>query len=66
MPACARASTSLMSRAFLAFTSSSSVSRSLMGSICFFTHFFRAKGLMRPQKPSFAGGGSGWSMAGEG
>src|SRR3954447_5134939 len=42
-----------MSLAFLAFTSSSSVSRSLMGSVCLLTHFFRAMGLTRPQKPSF-------------
>src|ERR1035438_9319821 len=43
-----------MSLAFLAFSPSSSVSRSLMGSVCFFTHFFRAKGFTRPQKPSLA------------
>src|SRR5579863_5265877 len=42
-----------MSLAFLALTSSSSVSRSLMGSVCLFTHFLRAMGLTRPQKPSF-------------
>src|SRR5579864_1416752 len=42
-----------MSLAFLAFTSSSSVSRSLIGSVCFLTHFLRAMGLTRPQKPSF-------------
>src|SRR3954465_10219140 len=53
MPACARESTSWMSLAFLAFTSSSSVSRSLMGSVCLLTHFFRAIGLTLPQKPSF-------------
>ena len=51
IPACARASTSLMSRAFLAFTSSSSVSRSLIGSICLFTHFLRAKGLIAAPEP---------------
>src|SRR5579859_1583729 len=43
-----------MSLAFLALTSSSSVSRSLIGSVCFFTHFLRDIGLTRPQKPSFA------------
>src|SRR5215472_5477640 len=42
-----------MSLAFLALTSSSSVSRSLMGSVCFLTHFLRAMGFMRPQNPSF-------------
>src|ERR1039458_2124826 len=55
IPACARASTSLMSAAFLALTSSSSLSLSLIGSVCFLTHTLRAKGLTRPQKPSFAG-----------
>ena len=49
----ARPSTSWMSLAFLAFTSSSSLSRSLMGSVCLLTHFLRAKGFTRPQKPSF-------------
>src|SRR6185503_9223694 len=56
MPAVARASTSLMSEAFFAFTWSSSVRRSLIGSSRFFTHVLRAIGLMRPQKPSFASG----------
>src|SRR5690348_7635868 len=54
MPAWARASTSLMSVAFLAFTSSSSVRRSLMGSRRFFTHFLRAKGFICPQNPSLS------------
>src|SRR6185503_6660544 len=53
MPAVARESTSLMSLAFFAFTWSSSVRRSLMGSSLFFTHFLRAIGLTRPQNPSF-------------
>src|SRR5580693_8674117 len=44
-----------MSLAFFAFTPSSSVSRSLIGSVCFLTHFLRAQGLTRPQNPSFAG-----------
>ena len=30
-------------------------SRSLIGSVCFFTHFLRAQGLTFPQKPSGAG-----------
>src|ERR1700677_373690 len=44
-----------MSLAFFALTLSNSVSRSLIGSVCFFTHFLRAQGFTRPQKPSFAG-----------
>src|ERR1700760_118082 len=42
-----------MSLEFLALTSSNSVRRSLIGSVCRFTHFFRAMGFIRPQKPSF-------------
>src|SRR5580698_3566911 len=56
MPAWARASTSLMSDAFLAFTWSSSVRRSLIGSRRFFTHFLRAKGFTWPQNPSLSVG----------
>src|SRR5664280_59037 len=41
-----------MSFEFFAFTSSSSLRRSLMGSVCFCTHFFRAIGLTLPQNPS--------------
>src|ERR1700678_4552116 len=44
-----------MSLAFFALTLSNSVSRSLIGSVCFFTHFLRAQGFTRPQKPSFPG-----------
>src|ERR1700691_314745 len=44
-----------MSLAFFALTLSNSVSRSLIGSVCFFTHFLRAQGFTRPQKPSLAG-----------
>src|SRR5271165_413340 len=44
-----------MSLAFLALSPSSSVRRSLIGSVCFFTHFLRAQGFTRPQNPSLPG-----------
>jgi len=44
-----------MSLLFLAFTSSNSLSRSLIGVVCFRTHFLLAKGFTRPQNPSLPG-----------
>ena len=63
MPAWARESTSLIILLLDAVSSSSSLTRSRIGSVWRCTYFLRAKGLMRPQKPS-RDGASQRSLAG--
>src|ERR1700690_2391589 len=59
MPCWARASTSLICFVFAAVSSSSSLARSRIGSVCRATYFLRANGFTRPQKPSRASGCNG-------
>src|SRR5690349_4210954 len=59
MPAWARASVSLMFLPFCEVSSSSSFTRSRIGSVWRCTYFLRAKGLTRPQKPSREGAARG-------
>src|SRR5580704_535524 len=55
MPAWARSSVSLIALPLAAVKSSSSLTRSRMGSVCRLTYVLRANGFTRPQKPSRAG-----------
>src|SRR5579863_2806606 len=59
MPAWARESVSLIALLLAAVRSSSSLTRSRIGSVWRCTYFLRAKGLTRPQKPSREGGARG-------
>src|ERR1700758_940351 len=59
MPCWARASVSLIFLLFEAVSSSSSLMRSRIGSVCRATYFLRANGFTRPQKPSRASGCKG-------
>src|SRR6201993_151217 len=59
MPCVARASTSLICLLLAEVSSSSSFTRSRMGSVWRCTYFLRAKGLTRPQKPSRDGAARG-------
>src|SRR5690242_13044958 len=51
MPCWARLSTSLIIFEFAAVSSSSSLTRSRIGCVCFCTYFLRANGFTLPQKP---------------
>src|SRR5579864_3676657 len=59
MPVWARESVSLMDLLLAEVSSSSSLTRSRMGSVWRCTYFLRANGFTRPQKPSREGGARG-------